>query len=264
MVSRLPDDFFRRPPGESANIGPGAPLSRPGETAYRWQPRRPGTGRPGFAVRTVVAMGLLSVLGGFAVGNVVWFNVGYSLSRDSPAPSIGSHDEAGMAGSILPDSTPTAQAAPDLAVPFSGNVDGVQAVTAISSCEDGSDPGRLIDGDPSSVWRCPGDGLGETLQFTIDASRPVVGVRIVNGNISGEDTYHAERRILTLRWTMLDGSRFEQGLSGNDPTPQEVRFPPVTTSGMSLAIVDSTPPGEASEQANAVSVTGVEFLYPAE
>ncbi|HMR48316.1 MAG TPA: discoidin domain-containing protein [Arachnia sp.] len=260
MVARLPDDFFRRPPGESTDAGPGAPPPRPGGGASGWRPRVPRRHHPGFAVRTVVAMSLLSVLGGFAVGNAVWFNAG--------EPSI-AHGTASSGGSLSEDhptasGAPQATAAPDLTVPYSGSVDGVQAVTAISSCTDGSDPGRLIDGDLSSVWRCPGDGRGETVQFTIDVSRPLVGVRLINGNISDDGRYHAERRILTVRWTMLDGSRFEQGLSGNDPSPQEVRFPPATIGWMSLAIVDSTVPGEASEEANAVSLAGVEFLYPAE
>ena len=133
------------------------------------------------------------------------------------------------------------------------------------SCEEGSNPRFLIDADPRSVWSCPGDGQGETVQFTIDASQPLVGVRLINGNVSEDGRYNIERRILTVGWAMTrDGSRFEQGLGGNDPSPQEVRFPPTTTGGMLLTILDSTGPGEAAEDANAESVADVEFLYPAD
>lgn len=247
MVSRMPDGSFPRSPGNSGEFGAGE-SPRP-DDAPRRHPRGSGEAAPGFAVPAVVAMSLLSALGGFALGNVIWFNLG-----EPPLVTQG----------VATPSDPDETAPPDVTAPFSGTVAGRQAITVVSSCEEGSDPGWLIDGDLASVWRCPGDGLGETLQFTVDDSRPVVGVRLVNGNISADGTYLAERRILTLRWTMPDGSRFEYGLSGNNPLPQEVRFPPTTTGVMGLTIVASTLPGDASPESDAVSVAGVEFLYPAQ
>lgn len=205
-------------------------------------------------MRTVVVLGILALVSGYALGNVFWFNAG-------ERPVAPSAPTSPTANGIPSDPS---ESSTDVAVAYTGDVVAQRAVTAISSCENGSDAGGLLRNDSRSIWRCPGDGLSETLQFTIDASRPLVGVRLINGNVSDEGRYHAERRILTVQWTLTDEreSRFEQGLGGNDPAPQEIRFPPTTVSGISLTIRESTPPGDPSDGANAVSIAGVEFLYP--
>lgn len=261
MASRLPDDYFRQPLGESDDIDGDATGNPSERTRLPWRgPRRLTGGAEGFAVRTVVVVGMMALVGGYALGNAIWFNAGDVPPIVSAAPSA-----VVTASGSAEVSVTESDADADVTVAYTGQVVGKRALSAIPLCEDGVNPRALIDDDPQSVWRCPGDGLGETVQFTIDASQPVVGVRLINGNVTEEGSYNAERRILTVGWTMTrDGSRFEQGLGGNDPAPQEVRFPPTTTGGMLLTILDSTGPGEASEDANAVSVAGVEFLYAAD
>lgn len=123
-------------------------------------------------------------------------------------------------------------------------------------------PAALLDSDPSTIWRCRGDGSGELITFSFAAPVRLVGIRLINGNTVWTNRYLAERRITALRWTFSDGSYFDQGLAANDRAPQEVRFPEIYTSAVTMQVLSSTLPGDDSTLADAVSISSLEFLGP--
>ena len=66
-----------------------------------------------------------------------------------------------------------------------------------------------------------------------------------------------------MRWEFADGSFFVQGLSANNANPQEVRFPAVEVSTVTMVVGEATEPGDTTGTHDAVSISMLEFLAPA-
>lgn len=169
-----------------------------------------------------------------------------------------------MAGGCqsLDDPTPSLAASGGLDLtPYDGQVRPVMATDAKGQCSQGGTglAITLLDSRPDTIWRCQGAGVGETVNFLFPADTELVGVRIVNGDVTGQ-AYLAGRRIMEVRWTFADGSWAVQPLEANHPADQEVRFPPVTTSSVLLTVLSSTEPGESGTDNNAIAISRVEFL----
>ncbi|NHB85490.1 hypothetical protein G7085_15040 [Tessaracoccus sp. HDW20] len=101
---------------------------------------------------------------------------------------------------------------------------------------------------------------GESVTFTFAPATTLVGVRLINGNTAWTGRYAAERRLLSIRWQFADGSFFVQGLAANNRGYQEVRFPAIDTSTVTMTVEAATEPGQQNEMVDAVSVTSLEFL----
>lgn len=248
MTQSLPDDLFR----------PGADEQPAEVREERRSPRARGSSsvktipveRRGVSARVLAGAIVLSVLVAFTVGRVFLFPPESPVVEVSPAPS--------------PSALRTTPS--DEFVAYSGPVITVPALTATGTCPEEGDGERarsLIDADPASIWRCAGDGLGEQLEFTFTGRQPLVGVRVVNGNTAWSGRYLQERRVLTLRWEFDDGSFFLQGLAASNPNPQEVRFPPLSATSVTVTVEASTSPGEQWQEFDAISISAVEFLSPA-
>lgn len=251
MTQGLPDDLFR--PG--TDVPP---------TEAREERRRPRAPRRtsvkavalesrGFSLRVMAGIIVLAALVGFTLGRALFYWPSEPFVTVSPAPSV----------TVTPEATEPSEEF----VAYTGPVVTVPALTAEGTCLD-DDPASegsdgLVDADPATIWRCGGQGVGEQLFFTFSGQRPLVGVRVVNGNTAWTDRYLAERRIMSLRWEFDDGSYFVQGLAANNRNLQEVRFPPLTARAVSLTILEVTAPGNAEESSDAVSISAVEFLSPA-
>jgi hypothetical protein len=142
--------------------------------------------------------------------------------------------------------------------PWEGDVTAVTATVAQASCE--SDPSRdasgervtyepdfAVDDDPESAWRCPGDGVNESLVLDLGGSIRVAEVGLVPGYAKTDpaddtDRYAENRRLTAVRWRFDDGTTVEQEL---DPDPdsrdlQTMRIPPVATTRLVLEIVTSS------------------------
>lgn len=250
MTQGLPDDLFR-------------PGTEEGSDEVREARKPPRVPRPpsvktvplessGVSPRVLAGIVVLAMLLAFAVGRLFLFLPEPPVVTVSAAPS--------------PSVTASPTEASDEFVPYSGQVVTIPALTAVGTCtEDDTVEGAesLIDHDPASIWRCAGDGMEEKISFTFSGRRPLVGVRVVNGNSAWADRYLAERRILSLRWEFDDGSSFVQGLAANNRNLQEVRFPPLNATSVTVTVLEVTAPGEDSEAADAVSISAVEFLSPA-
>ena len=251
MEQRVPDEYFR-PAAESDDVRRDAAVpSLPGTAAVKAV--APGEVRDGLAPRAVATIAIVAVGLGFALGRFWLFAPGALPQSPGLAPAS-------------PSASATATPSPDALAPYDGPVAAVRAVAAEGRCVEGgidADAQALIDGDDETIWRCRGRGVDEAATFTFPGPRPLVGLRLVNGNTVWTDRYLAERRIVGIRWTFADGSYFDQGLVANDRNPQEVRFPEVTTDQVTFQILEATVPGSGAASADAVSNSSLEFLGPA-
>ena len=142
--------------------------------------------------------------------------------------------------------------------PWDGEVAPVAATVVEASCE--SEPSRdatgarvryepafAVDDDPESAWRCPGDGVNESLVLDLGGSVRVAEVGLVPGYAKtdpgdGTDRYGENRRLTMVQWRFEDGTTVEQEL---DPDPanrdlQTMRVPPTATSQLVMEIVASS------------------------
>lgn len=142
--------------------------------------------------------------------------------------------------------------------PWEGEVAPVAATVVEASCESDSsrdatgarvtyEPDLAVDDDPESAWRCPGDGVDESLVLDLGGSVRVAEVGLVPGYAKtdpadGTDRYAENRRLTMVRWRFDDGTTVEQEL---DPDPanrdlQTTRMPPTATSRLVMEIVASS------------------------
>lgn len=149
------------------------------------------------------------------------------------------------------------------------------SVTATCTAPDGQDaqgepvsygPGNVVDGSPTSAWRCNGDGVGQRLIFTFKRGQTIVGVGLVNGYTKADrptsSLYDQYRRISSVRWDLPSGAWFIQNLSEGDVGMQRLMIPPVSVDGVvRLTILTSSEPGLREERTrDAVLISEVEFL----
>ncbi|MBK7822651.1 MAG: hypothetical protein IPJ61_16700 [Tessaracoccus sp.] len=251
MVQRVPDEYFRKRTAESAEVREDDSSGRADERPRRPRPpRAPGPRRrrpaeqqaSGIAPSLLIVPIVLAVIVGFLIGRLLPNPLG---DPKTPVPSVVSP------GPVV-----------DVAVSFDSPVAAVAAQYATGECRDGAGgaPATLLDDDPNTVWRCPGDGVGEVIDFTFDQPVHLVGIRLVNGNTAVPDRFLAERRITAIRWMFADGSFFDQGFAPSESSPQEVRFPETTTALARMEILSSLPGEDEDTEADSVSISSLEFL----
>jgi hypothetical protein len=160
--------------------------------------------------------------------------------------------------------------------PWEGEVAPVAATVVEASCESDSsrdatgarvtyEPDLAVDDDPESAWRCPGDGVDESLVLDLGGSVRVAEVGLVPGYAKtdpadGTDRYAENRRLTIVRWRFDDGTTVEQEL---DPDPanrdlQTTRMPPTATSRLVMEIVASS-----DGSRDTVAVSDVRIATPA-
>ncbi|MGD9705637.1 MAG: hypothetical protein AB7Q42_16360 [Acidimicrobiia bacterium] len=67
---------------------------------------------------------------------------------------------------------------------------------------------NLVDGVPTSAWRCAGDGSGQSLTFTLAAPSTVTQLGAIPGfatidPFNGDDRFVENRRVVSARWSCL-------------------------------------------------------------
>ena len=103
---------------------------------------------------------------------------------------------------------------------------------------------HMLDGDPSTAWRMPGDGTGAVLRFTLPAPTRLTSVGLVNGyaKVDGDiDWYPRNRRVTAVTWAFDDGSTLRQDLI-EGPSMQTVAADVVTTT-VTLTLEEVSAPG---------------------
>jgi len=158
-----------------------------------------------------------------------------------------------FAGGSEPDPSATTATAPVPAAP----TDGSQTT---ASCErDGSvdgagratsyEPERAVDGDPTTAWRCAGDGVGQSLTVTFGSPVRIDRVGLIPGlaktdPADGTDRYAQNRRIAAVRITTDAGHAAEARLdtsTGNRAVQTIGLAAPVVTRTITVSILSSVP-----------------------
>ena len=185
----------------------------------------------------------------------------------SPAPSPSTSGSVGAA-------TPS----PERSSPYVGSVTPAEVSTVVASCRarsstDGSgrrvryDAELVDDGDPSTAWRCNGDGAGQTLEFRFARTTRIAAVGLVNGYskvdpASGAHRYGEYRRVTRVTWTFPNGASFVERLQDDVESAQTMRIPVQQTDAVTLTITGTTDPGSLADSRDAVLVSEATFGTP--
>ncbi len=132
-------------------------------------------------------------------------------------------------------------------MPYQGRVKAISGVRATASCV--SDPAVdsqyelvrydakfVVDDKPQTAWRWNGSGEGQQITFTLTHPARIVGVGMINGyaKVFGNvDLYPQYRRVRTVRWTMPDGTWFNQDFTDDDQDFQKIMILPTPSAGTS-------------------------------
>lgn len=234
---------------------------------------QPRVRRPSWLGRHPWWATLLAVASAMAVG----VSTGQLLRErtDGVLPAPTSSQSTSGAVSVTPSATTVGSPTPP-PQPWEGpttvlTASGVRATCTAPPANDaagvmvGYEAENVLDDDPSTAWRCNGDGEGEELTFTFPAGSTLVGVGVVNGYAkvsAGEQLYEQYRRVLAVEWRMPDGSWFSQSLADNTTGVQQVSIPPITVEGpVVMTVVTTSDPGQAGVATrDAVLVSQVQFL----
>ncbi|WP_203338152.1 NADase-type glycan-binding domain-containing protein [Nocardioides limicola] len=122
---------------------------------------------------------------------------------------------------------------------------------------------NMVDGDPETTWRMPGDGTGEELLLTLTSQTRLVEVGLINGYAKtdkvGPDEvnwYRQNRRITEVTWIFDDGTEVIQSLEEHR-RPQTMRIDPVITTSVRVRIDEVTAPGQGPRGRNFTAVSEI-------
>lgn len=107
---------------------------------------------------------------------------------------------------------------------------------------------NLVDGDPTTAWRTPGDASGTELLLTWPDARTITDIGLINGYakldaVGNDDRYGQNRRVLSVTWVFDDGTEVTQRLT-EVPDMQLLSLDePVTTSSIRVRIDEVSAPG---------------------
>lgn len=118
----------------------------------------------------------------------------------------------------------------------------------------------MVDGDRSTSWLVPGDGIGAVIQLDLGSTETVVSLGLVPGfsgvdPVNGAERFGAVRRVVRVQWTFDDGRSLEQTLTDVDDL-QRLAIAPTQTRTIRLEILSTTEPGVLDF--TAISEIGVE------
>jgi hypothetical protein len=120
----------------------------------------------------------------------------------------------------------------------------------------------LVDGLAETCWRMPGSGAGGEIVFTFQAPVELTEVGLINGyaKTSGEfDWYNGNRRVLGVEWVFDDGTTVEQTLDSTRDL-QVLPIEPVTTSSVTLRLLEVSDPGSGRSARNFTAISDVSLV----
>ncbi|MBM9461335.1 hypothetical protein JK386_15645 [Nocardioides sp. zg-536] len=232
---------------------PGPPTPPGGRAAPRgpWWPWALGVA----AVVLTAGLGAVLLLGG-SEGDEDVPAAQSPVASDSPTTDQdGSPDATGTDGPVeQPDEVEDLAAETSVQVP---------AVAPASRDRDNKpvdfEAANLIDDDPRTAWRMPGDGTGQILTFDLGDEVVLTEVGLVNGyaKIDGEDDwYRGNRRITAVQWEFDDGTRITQQLSPL-PNMQTHSIGPVRTRTVRLHLLEVSAPGRGDNGRDFTAISEV-------
>ncbi|MCD6638985.1 MAG: hypothetical protein LT071_03625 [Nocardioides sp.] len=121
---------------------------------------------------------------------------------------------------------------------------------------------NLLDGDPRTAWRMPGDGTGREITLRVRPGFAIVEVGLVNGyakQVGGVDWYPHNRRVEVVTWTFEDGSSSRQTLVDHR-VPQTRRIVATASSEVRLTLESVSEPGPGSLGRDYTAISDVVVL----
>jgi hypothetical protein len=256
MLTEVDDTLTPHEP-ESAPAANGSVLGNPSQRQQPFGPQRPAASK-----RSIGVVGALAALA-VVLGVAVWVGVGHEAAgtldgsaapgdavtasadtvsptslpappetiTDAAATDVGAGEPAGPAAELSTGATASASStAPD-------NVDAAGNPVSYSA-------GNMVDGDPRTAWRMPGDGRGETVTLTLPSAAHLTQVGLIPGYAkvdpsNGVDRFPENRRIREVRWRFDDGTTVEQRFS-DSPSMQRTAVD-ATTSSVTIELLSSRP-----------------------
>lgn len=109
------------------------------------------------------------------------------------------------------------------------------------------EPERAIDGDPTTAWRCTGDGVGQSITLELAGPAAVDRVGVVPGLAKTDpgdltDRYAQNRRLVRIRLDTDAGSvQATLDPSATNRAMQYVDLPAMTTRRVTVTIMASVP-----------------------
>jgi hypothetical protein len=123
---------------------------------------------------------------------------------------------------------------------------------------------NMLDDDPETAYRMPGDASGAVITFTLPQETTIDGIGLVNGyaklDTSGGQTvdwYAKNRRITAVEWVFDDGTTVSQDLSGSDPDLQTIGIDRVSTKTIELRIISVSEPGPQPRSRNTTAISDI-------
>jgi hypothetical protein len=123
---------------------------------------------------------------------------------------------------------------------------------------------NLLDDDPETAYRLPGDATGAAITFTLPQETTIDGLGLVNGyaklDTSGGqsvDWYAKNRRITAVEWAFDDGTTVTQELADDDPGLQTIGIDDVTTRTIELRIIAVSAPGSPPRSRDTTAISDV-------
>lgn len=225
------------PPGAVTGSGaahrPDESLLAPAPPSHATPPQRvPASPRRGMVIGAVVG-------GAVVLGVIGWqVRAGLTASSVTGAAAAAEGDPASMAACDVSDATIVAsRTAPD-------GIDSAQRVIGYAA-------DNMIDGDPSTAWRAPGTGVGETIVLEFSQPCRLSSVRLLNGYqktdpIDNTDRWKQNRRVSKLEIRAGAGAT----VADLDISTKRWQVVDVGTSGVSqisLQILGSAPAKSARD-----------------
>lgn len=123
---------------------------------------------------------------------------------------------------------------------------------------------NMLDGDPATAWRMPGDGTGRELRFDLDQESVVTELGLVNGYAKTDTDpqgrpvrwYRHNRRIEQVTWIFDDGTEVVQQLRAT-PDLQTIDIDPVRTATVRLRLDTISAPGNTDRARNFTPISEV-------
>ncbi len=154
---------------------------------------------------------------------------------------------SGGASAAAPSSAPTPTTAPPYpqSVAVQGVIATATAPPAVTGCNKpvSYEPGLVADGDPTTAWRVPGDGVGHRIQLALQRPTRVLQVGLLPGYARVDpctkvDRFPQMRRVTAVRWLFDGGSAVRQAFT-DDPVTQSLAVDVVTTT-VTVEILSTT------------------------
>ncbi len=121
---------------------------------------------------------------------------------------------------------------------------------------------NMLDGNPRTAWRMPGDGTGEEIVLRLAKKARLTRVGLINGyakKAGSFDWYQGNRRIESVIWTFDDETSVRQKLTESRRL-QSVKIPSVKTSTVRLRLDRVSAPGTGRASRNYTAISEVELV----